>query len=581
MVTPNMSLYIKKERDMRTILHSEEEKLLDIYYTLIKDSDSILIKQHIRVILYLTFIYSYHLYKTNMFEFLQKIKLTKKYFRYNFYYMYNEVNQNFPPVNINYKMINAFINQDSYSTNNSSILQSDNFIFGIKNTLSNLPSPATVNWSSPTHRSGESLNSYSCSMNRIWKSLSFFSNKKIDVNEFSKSESEFIVTKYKNEVKNSIDVDISETKDEFIGTKCRVLRSSPERNVMEDQCSKYCEGKMEHPMAFAERIETEKNPKWKVEKIPISTLIYEKIKQYSFKKQKEQRNISIVNDYSFKIKLNNVVINNSVILNDIKKQTRNVEPLYLHSLDTNNSFSSTLRSNEKTNNLYSNTTSDIFNYNLEEQRIKNEICVLNKHIQLSKNVLLDINNLKNNFECINNISKKLLEDKKKEIKYILDKNHCKRTILLDIDILKKYLNEDTINYIKEFVGKRFIKDTRRALIQKRYNLCEKKKIENILYLWSLKDLLNFEETHIYLKFNMKGFNQMGFYEYEPDDFLLMYNDLTIGDMFINESVKDKVQTKIKVINRILSISRIDNYFPFQRNVWLITNKMLSLSERRL
>jgi hypothetical protein len=67
---------------------------------------------------------------------------------------------------------------------------------------------------------------------------------------------------------------------------------------------------------------------------------------------------------------------------------------------------------------------------------------------------------------------------------------------------------------------------------------------------------------------------MDLYEYCLDDFLLYYNDITIGDMFSGDgTLYDLVQTKMKTINRILSIVRISNYYIFQKNVWIITNKI--------
>ena len=543
-----ISLFIKKERDMRAKLIIEEDKLVNLYYNLIKKDDSYLIKQHIKVILYLTFIDFYDLYKSNIKCFIQKIKLTKKYFQYNFYYLYNEVNQNFPPTYISSTLLDSFFNKDPYP---------------------------------------------------IYSNINFVKTK----NSSKKSEDSFAVSQYNVE---------------------------------------------------------------KLKKFKISTLIYEKIKRFSIKKQNEAKNISIITDNSFKNTLNSVVNDNNIILNDIKKQTKfNIlgeevkndflgmrhlsksteqsveeDPFSLAcgkkceskcikltfspersvgknvffgneveaKLKTKGKFiknepskfnifgglrNSSVQSVEETpftvackckcifgekNNFLEMQCKNIeINYETEEERIQNEINLLNKHIQLSKNTLVNISYLKSNFERINNTSKKLLEDKKNEIKYILEKNYCKRTILLDIDILKRYLNDDTISYIKDFVGNIFIKDTRRILIQRRYILNEKQTIQNMLYLWTVKQLLKFEENYLYLKYNMESYSGMGIYDYELNDFLLMYNDLTIGDMFINDSVNDTFQTKMKVINRILSIVRISNFFYFQRNVWILTNKILHIS----
>jgi hypothetical protein len=158
----------------------------------------------------------------------------------------------------------------------------------------------------------------------------------------------------------------------------------------------------------------------------------------------------------------------------------------------------------------------------------------------------------------------------------MEKSFCKRTVLLDVDLLVSTLNDDIIKYIKEFVGNKLIKDARILLIQNKYSLSSREKIEKMLYKWPLVSLLKFERNCVYLKYDVESFTELDIYEYTSDDFLLYYNELGICDTFINYAIYSRHQNKMKTINRILTNIRVRNYFHFQKNIWILTNKILGL-----
>ena len=443
------SLILQKEHEMRPILDREERNLMCIFMRLVTNHDSFLIRQHMRIIIYLAFIDSYELYKSNRQEFINKLKKTKKYFHYNFFYLFNEIKPNVPPLYIDYRMVNRFLE-------------------------GSLPVKSTTVQTLPP---------------------------------FLK---------------------------EFIPSI-----KSPQRRL-------------------------------------ISTFMYEKIKKFEVLQMNKTKNMKKINDSTLHSTLKEIVNENHEFLYDIEKRNKMInifnfteqlnhvpKPVFLDESSLSFSYSFHLPS-----------IGSIENNQSHKDRIKNEVDMLNNNIKMTNDIVTSINDLKSNYHQLNIAYKLLLNEKKNEISNIIEKNHCRETILLDVDLLTTYLNEDIINYIKEFVGKKFIKNTRQLLIQQRYDLCNKENIKKMLYTWDLPDLLKFEDNYLYLKYNLKTFHEMDLYEYCLDDFLLYYNDITIGDMFSGDgTLYDLVQTKMKTINRILSIVRISNYYIFQRNVWIITNKI--------
>ena len=156
----------------------------------------------------------------------------------------------------------------------------------------------------------------------------------------------------------------------------------------------------------------------------------------------------------------------------------------------------------------------------------------------------------------------------------MEKEFCRKTILLNVDLLVSTLNDDIIEYIKCFIGKKFIINTRNISIQTKYLLSSRETLEFMLYKWKIKHLLNFEKQCIYLKYNLDSLIDLNIYEYEDDDFLMYYNDIEICDLFININIYNLHQNKMTIINRILSAVRVRNYFHFQKTIWIITNKIL-------
>jgi hypothetical protein len=424
-----MSFFLIEREDALTqVLEIEQNELLKIYNAIIKESDSYSLKQHAKIALYILFIENHELYVKSLNEFIKKFKIIKRYLKYNLFYFYNEIQNNYSPKNIDNKMIHYFL--------------------------------------------------------------------------------------YENE---------------------------------HGECD------------YNDR---------------ISGIMYNKIESYNFYKKKLNKNKTIINIYKSSDILHNIIHNNNILLNDVKK----------------NKVKINLPSHEKNDHVYEfekqvniiepctgeNSTSTVFSFDeyINSQEIcSNEMSELKQNIEIGNNMLSKLHRLRLNTESFIESSKQIMYEKKQELKTIMEKKFCKRTILLNVDLLVSTVNDDIINHIRCFVGNKFIKDTRKSLIQQKYSLCSRETLERILYKWTLNNLLKFENNYMYLKYDIESFDESIFYDYREQDFLLYYNDNYICDLFVNRELQSQNQTKMAVINRLLTSVRVINYYHFQKNIWLLTNKI--------
>lgn len=334
------------------------------------------------------------------------------------------------------------------------------------------------------------------------------------------------------------------------------LRDSPERSEGGDQNSVACEGR------YNDR---------------ISGIMYNKIENFVVHKKKQNKNKTIINSYKSSDLLHNIIHNNNILLNDVKR----------------NKVKINLPSHEKNDHVYTfekqvniiepctgeKPTSTVFSFDeyINSQEIcSNEMSELKQNIEIGNNMLSKLHRLRLNTESFIESSKQMMYEKKQELKTIMEKKFCKRTILLNVELLVSTVNDDILKYIKCFVGNKFIKDTRKSLIQQKYSLCSRETLERILYKWTLKNLLKFENNYMYLKYDIDSFDESTFYDYRNRDFLLYYNDNYICDLFVNRELQSQNQNKMAVINRLLASVRVINYYHFQKNIWLLTNKIMRL-----
>ena len=167
---------------------------------------------------------------------------------------------------------------------------------------------------------------------------------------------------------------------------------------------------------------------------------------------------------------------------------------------------------------------------------------------------------------------------KNEKKYKYQKEYCKRTILLNIDLMKTILNEDVISYIKTFINPIFLENIRKSLIQKKHFRYPQEKMFRLLYSFSVKQLYNICKNNLFLLYNSIKIEEDTFLNDNEDNILT--NDYIFMNYFENmdchalfDSNILSVNNKKKIIKKIISNHRFLHYYEFQKEVFIL-NKII-------
>jgi len=180
------------------------------------------------------------------------------------------------------------------------------------------------------------------------------------------------------------------------------------------------------------------------------------------------------------------------------------------------------------------------------------------------NMLKKTEKIKNNYEKI--LYYKINEDAR-EIK----RNHCKNTIILNVDLIVKRLNKDIINIIRSFVGEEIIENMRKLDIQKKYFKNPKETLKKMLYKWKREHLYNYIKNHYYMMFSFDNI-ESNIFEYNRGDFMEYYYFREIEELYYIDSVQllNNNNLKKQYINDVLNINNIAEYYHFQKEVFIIS-----------
>jgi hypothetical protein len=163
---------------------------------------------------------------------------------------------------------------------------------------------------------------------------------------------------------------------------------------------------------------------------------------------------------------------------------------------------------------------------------------------------------------------------KNEKKYKYQKEYCKRTILLNIDLMKTKLNGDVISYIKTFLNPIFLENIRKSSIQKKHFKFPQEKMSDLLYTFSLKQILKICKNNLFLLYNSIKIEEDHFLNDNEDNMLT--NDYIFMNYFENmdcHSLFDSnillIRNKKKIIKKIISNHRFVHYYEFQKEIFIL------------
>jgi len=276
----------------------------------------------------------------------------------------------------------------------------------------------------------------------------------------------------------------------------------------------------------------------------ISNLIYSKINEHTKKDKKNIKNREIVEHCCYQNEIDNLIYMNKKLLENIKS----CSPFH-----------------------HSSVTNTYHKYD-EIEKIKMSIDNTNK-------IKMDAYILRKNMEQLNRQMQYLLTTKQNSVRVELDKKQCRNTLLFNLEKVKQKLNSDVLNIICEFVGETFIENIRRIGIQRKYFPLTHFDLQTMLLKWKKNDLQKFEKNYLYLRYDLSNVNREIIYSYDDDDYFMYFNETRIYGYFVSAKQRGNIkkQTKNTIVDRILNRDNIENYYPFQRNVWLLTNKIMHFS----
>ena len=246
---------------------------------------------------------------------------------------------------------------------------------------------------------------------------------------------------------------------------------------------------------------------------------------------------------------------NDLILNTIKfekDKTSNIQSINKNELstllfelsliqsrifNTQLSFSPTIDKMEEQRQLFSQQSSILFKYTNEFSKI------INSNKQVS-------------FSVIN------------EKKYKYQKDYCKKTILLNIDLMKSVLNEDTIIYIKTFIDPKFLENIRKSSIQKKYFKYTQMNMFDLLHSFSLKQIQKICKHNLFLLYNStKIEKRSSIWAFDHSNDIDYYEMEDCHDLCDTEILL--MNNKKKIIKTIISDIRLINYYEFQREIFIL------------
>lgn len=210
----------------------------------------------------------------------------------------------------------------------------------------------------------------------------------------------------------------------------------------------------------------------------------------------------------------------------------------------------------KLNNVSQNNVKDL-KYKMKESENLHKNCL---------NVLKMTEKIKNNCEKIYYYK---LSENTREIK----RNHCKNTILLNVNSMINTLNNDIINIIRSFVGETLIENIRMLGVQKRYFNNPKETLKKMLCKWKRVHLHNYIKSHYYMMFSFDNI-QSNIFEYDREDFMEYYYFREIDELYYIDSLPlSNDNSKQQYINDALNTNNIAEYYHFQKDVFILSKIM--------
>jgi hypothetical protein len=202
---------------------------------------------------------------------------------------------------------------------------------------------------------------------------------------------------------------------------------------------------------------------------------------------------------------------------------------------------------------------------------QNNIIDLKYKMKESDNIYKNCINMLRLTEKIKNNYEKILYYKVNEDTREIKRNHCKNTILLNVDIMVNTLHNDIIKIIRSFVGETLIENIRILDIQKRYFKNPKETLKRMLYKWKREHLYNYIKSHYYMMYSFDNI-QSNIFEYNRGDYMEYYYFREIEELYYIDSLPLSNDNNLNrhYINDVLNKNNIAEYYHFQKDVFIIS-----------
>ena len=201
----------------------------------------------------------------------------------------------------------------------------------------------------------------------------------------------------------------------------------------------------------------------------------------------------------------------------------------------------------------------------------NNIIDLKYKMKESDNIYKNCINMLRLTEKIKNNYEKILYYKVNEDTREIKRNHCKNTILLNVDIMVNTLHNDIIKIIRSFVGETLIENIRILDIQKKYFDNPKETLKKMLYKWKREHLYNYIKSHYYMMYSLDNI-MPNIFEYNREDYIEYYYFREIEELYYIDSLplSNDINLNHHYINDVLNKNNIAEYYHFQKDIFIIS-----------
>jgi len=233
----------------------------------------------------------------------------------------------------------------------------------------------------------------------------------------------------------------------------------------------------------------------------------------------------------------------------------------------------------KKNTLFNLMANQFVLFNMKDVNETTGLEYLELHRQNIESMLFNAEELTNDLESMKHSINEIIFHKKVEKKKWLEAEYCKKTILLDVNKLIDTLNDNVIQHIQSFIEPSFIENIRIKGIQEKHFPHPVAKMQTLLNNITSHDIKTYCERNLFMLMDLIDFeSNVDEYNINITNYFAHFNAFDgLDRLFLTDVLR--IPRKRNLISRITDNEFLMNYYPFQRDIYVIS-KMIQEKNRK-